>query len=240
MKIEKISAKNYNVHVINSIKSKYPDLRQASKPITFALTYAGTWITLVKNLGLTESEAKTIEAKYHELYKQSDAYTRSHIEEAQKTGYVICAFGLKVRTPLLRTALVDGRNALKEAKAEARTAGNALGQSWCLLNCRSCNDVMEQVWNSPYRLDILPCCQIHDALYFYIKDSIEVLAWFNKVLVKAMEWQEDPAIAHDLIKLGGDLEVFYPDWAHGMEIPNNASTEEIVNILKEYANEKSK
>lgn len=233
MKIEQISSHEYNVHVINSIKHKYPDLRQASKPITFALTYSGTWRTLVAKIGLSEEDAKSIEAKYHELYKVSDKYVYDRIEEAQKTGYVLCAFGLKLRTPLLKTSLMEGKNALKETKAEARTAGNALGQSWCLLNCRSANEVMQKVWDSPYATQILPVIQIHDALYFFIKDDIELISWFNKVLIEAMEWQEDPAIAHDKIKLGGDLELFYPDWSHGIELPNNASSTDIINILKE-------
>lgn len=237
MKIEEITTNEYNVHVINSIKHKYPKLRQASKSPTFALTYQGTWRTLVMNLGMTEEQAKAIEKSYHELYKESDEWVYRHIEQAQKDGYVICAFGLKVRTPLLKTALLDGKHALKEVKAEARTAGNALGQSWCLLNCRSANEVMNTVWNSPYKYDILPCCQIHDALYFYVKDDLDILAWFNKVLIKAMEWQEDPIIAHDEVKLGGDLEIFYPNWSHGIEIPNNASKEEIIDTLKESVND---
>lgn len=37
MKIEEISNQEYKVKVINSIKKKHPDLRQASKPVTFAL-----------------------------------------------------------------------------------------------------------------------------------------------------------------------------------------------------------
>ena len=37
MKIEEITVQEYNVHQINSIKSKYPDLRQESKGVTFAL-----------------------------------------------------------------------------------------------------------------------------------------------------------------------------------------------------------
>ena len=39
------------VESINSIKYKYPDLRQGSKPISFPKTYGGTWITLVNNCG---------------------------------------------------------------------------------------------------------------------------------------------------------------------------------------------
>jgi DNA polymerase-1 len=47
-----------------------------------------------------------------------------------------------------------------------------------------------------------------------------------------MEWQEAPEIAHDEVKLGGDLEIFYPDWSHGIEIPNNADIPTIIETLK--------
>jgi len=53
-----------------------------------------------------------------------------------------------------------------------------------------------------------------------------------------MEWQEDPVIAHDEVKLGGDLEIFWPDWSHGIEIPNNATKEDIVRILENEASNK--
>lgn len=228
-----ISKEKYVVGVINSIKESHKDLRQASKAVTFACTYAGTWATLHKNLNIPIDEAKAIEKKYHELYKEADEYVKKHLTDAQKSGYVICAFGLKLRTPLLATSINTGKNALQEAKKEARTAGNALGQSWCLLNCRAVNEVMEKVWNSPYRYDILPCMQIHDASYYYIKDSLEVLTWFNKVLIDAMRWQDDPAIYHDTVKLGGDLELFYPDWSHGREIPNDATKDEVIKALEE-------
>ena len=237
-KYEEITPEEYNVGVINSIKKKYPDLRQASKPVTFALTYAGTWHTLVKNLGIPEDQAKQIEARYHELYKESDEWVRKHLKDAESNGYVECAFGLKVRTPILAKSLMRSKFTPKEAAAESRTAGNALGQSWCLLNCRAANEVMEKVWNSPYKTDILPVAQIHDALYFFVKDDLDVLVWFNKILIEAMEWQEDPVIAHDEVKLGGDLEIFWPDWSHGIEIPNNATKEDIVRILENEASNK--
>ena len=54
------------------------------------------------------------------------------------------------------------------AQAESRTAGNMLGQSWGLLNCRAGSEVMNKVRNSKYALSIKPCGQIHDALYFYV------------------------------------------------------------------------
>ena len=189
-------------------------------------------------------------------YASQESGVRKHLKDAESNGYVECAFGLKVRTPILAKSLMGSKFTPKEAAAESRTAGNALGQSWCLLNCRAANEVMEKVWNSPYKTDILPVAQIHDALYFFVKDDLDVLVWFNKVLIEAMEWQEDPVvwfnkvlieamewqedpvIAHDEVKLGGDLEIFWPDWSHGIEIPNNATKEDIVRILENEASNK--
>ena len=61
MKIEEIAKNRAEVEIINGIKNSHKDLRQRSKGCTFALTYAGTWMTLVKNFGFTEEEAKHIE-----------------------------------------------------------------------------------------------------------------------------------------------------------------------------------
>lgn len=232
MKIEKISVQEYNVHQINSIKKKYPELRQNSKGLTFALTYAGTWHTLMKKFGLPKEQAIQVEQRYHELYKHYEEFIANQLRDAQVSGYITGAFGLRVRTPLLKSCIMGTKNTLKEAEAEKRTAGNALGQSWCLLNNRSANEVMQEVWNSPYKYDVLPAAQIHDALYFFVKDNLETLTWFNKVLIKAMEWQEHPAIKHDQLKLGGDLEVHFPSWGENIEIPNYATKEEVKNALR--------
>ena len=45
------------VKVINSIANRYPKLRQMSKAPTFALTYQGTYVTLMTNLGFSEAVA---------------------------------------------------------------------------------------------------------------------------------------------------------------------------------------
>ena len=47
MQIEEVSNQEYKVHVINSIKKKHPDLRQASKAVTFALTYQGKLLKVI-------------------------------------------------------------------------------------------------------------------------------------------------------------------------------------------------
>jgi DNA polymerase-1 len=223
------------VESINSIKKKFPEIRQLSKAPTFALTYQGTWITLVKNLGFPELVAKQIEANYHELYKVSDQWVQAKLDEASQKGYVEVAFGLRVRTPLLAQTLRGRRSTPFEAEAEGRTAGNALGQSYGLLNNRACNEFMQKVWNSPYANDIKPVAMIHDAIYLMFRDDIRVVEWVNRELIKSMQWQELPEIQHDTVKIGAALDIFYPSWADDVTLPNEASDQQILEVCREHA-----
>ncbi len=161
--VVEISSKTYNVYTINSIQEKYKDLRNKSKAPTFALTYGGTYKTLIKNCGFSEEEAKQIEENYHKLYEVSDKWVQNKIDLAKLNGYVTVAFGLRVRTPALKQAM-QGKLTNLQAQ-EARTAGNALGQSWGLLNDRAMLAVLEKVKASKFRNDILPASKIHDCCY---------------------------------------------------------------------------
>ena len=44
-------------------------------------------------------------------------------------------------------------------------------------------------------------------------DDPEVVIYTNENLVKAVQWQEHPDIAHDTVKIGGKLSLFWPHWA---------------------------
>jgi DNA polymerase I len=120
------------------------------------------------------------------------------------------------------------------AGAEPPTAGNALGQSWCLLNSRSLTEFMRKVRTSEHRLDIRPISQIHDASYFLIPDDIGVLRYVNQHLVEAVEWQDHPDIMHDIVKLGGELSVFHPSWAHEAVLANGASEDDILDAVSAH------
>jgi DNA polymerase-1 len=218
---------------VNSIKKTHPELRQDSKTPTFLLTYGGTYMGLMSNEGWDEEKAQRIEAKYHELYAESDAYVQSRLAQASKDGYVEVAFGLRLRTPLLKQVMFGSRHVPYEAAAEGRTAGNALGQSYGLLNNRAAVDFWRKVWASPYRLDILPCALIHDAIYALIRDDVEVVEWANRELIKSMQWQELPELRHDTVKLGAALDIFWPDWAHPTTLPNNADQASIIEICRQ-------
>lgn len=219
---------------VNSLKN-HP-LRGKSKGPTFALTYLGTWQTLVKNSGFTPDEAKAIEANYHKLYGTSREWVEHKINRAANDGYTTGAFGLRIRTPLLKQTLLGQSNTPHQAEAEARSMGNAVsGQSYGLLTNRAANAVMERVWKSPYRFDILPVAMIHDAIYFIVRDNVDAIAWLNTVLIEEMSWQELPEIQHDIVKLGAELDVFYPSWADALTLPNGATREEIYTMCAQHA-----
>lgn len=225
---------------VNSIKKTHPELRQESKAPTFALTYQGTAHTLMTNLGWSEEKAKSVESNYHELYKVSDQYVQDRLAQASKDGYVEVAFGLRVRTPLLAQVMWGTGRVPYEAQAEGRTAGNALGQSYGLLNNRAAVAFMKKVWKSPYRYDIKPVALIHDAIYIVIRDDLHVVDWANRHLIQEMRWQELPEIQHDTVKLGAALDIFWPDWSNAITLPNDSTKEVIKELCTKVKNEFTK
>lgn len=225
-----------SVESINSISKKYKPLRDRSKNPTFTLTYQGTKHALMKKYGFTEAEADEVVERYQALYQVSIQWVEAKLDQAMKDGYITAAFGLRVRTPLLKQVIRGTSKTPYEAEAEGRTAGNALGQSWCMLNTRAGSEFMGYVRTSKYRLDIRPCAQIHDAQYYIIRDHIGVVKYVNDNLPAAMAWQDHPEIYHDDVKLAGaEVGIFYPDWNHEIGIPNGATTEEIFAIIDEAA-----
>ncbi len=224
-----------SVASINSIQDKYKPQRQDSKAPTFALTYQGTYVTLMVNCGFTVDVAKAIEKSYQDLYKVSIDWVNDKLAQAGRDGFITVAFGLRVRTPLLKQVVMGTRVTPYEATAEGRSAGNALGQSWCLLNSRSCSEFMTKVRANPQeRLNIRPCAQIHDASYFLIRDQLSSIMYANDHLVEAVKWQNHPDIWHDDVKLGGELSVFYPDWSQEVVIPNDATAAEVIAVVSDH------
>ena len=231
--LSEISIKEFNVAQINTISEKYDPLRSRSKAPTFALTFLGTHYTLMNNCGFSEEEAKAIEANYHELYKESDAWIADKLRECCKTGYGTGAFGLRIRTPLLAKTILNNSATPYMSSAEARSVGNALsGQSYGLLTNRAAIAFMEKVWTSEYRYDIFPVMLIHDAIYLHIKDDVDVLKFVNDNLIEEMAWQDLPEIQHDIVGLEANLDVFYGGWHQPITLSNDISTDEILSEIK--------
>lgn len=220
------------VSSINSIADVYPELRQDSKAPTFLLTYGGTHHGMMKNLGWPKAKSLAVELNYHTLYSHSDKYVADKIAQARIDGYVEVAFGLRLRTPALKATIGGSRYTPSQAAAEGRTAGNALGQSYGLLNNRAAVAFMDKLHKSPYRLDVKLICLIHDSIYLIVRQVPEILAWVNKTLTEEMAWQGLPEIMHPDVPLGAEMDIHYENWAQPITMPCNATADEIVALCK--------
>lgn len=223
------------VESINSIKKKYPQLRQDSKVASFSLLYSGTYKTLMENCGFNKKEAQALEKAYHELYAESDRWNYEQLVQASKKGYVELAYKTRLRTPILAQSVITSEKYLsKNAHKEIKTALNALIQSYSLLCTKALSRFMEEVWKSEYRLKIFPVAQIHDALYFMIEDTLDTLEYTNNKLIESMtDITGLPELEHPKVKVGANLELYYPSWANPISLPNNASREELQRVISE-------
>lgn len=219
--------------ILKEYKEKYKKDRSKSKPVSFGCQYGATYHTLMNNCGFSKPEAMAIIDNYHKLYKVSEQYKENAAKLAERDGFVTGAFGLRVRTPRLKQTILGTKVTPQEAEAEKRTACNAIIQSFGMLTTRALQAFMKKVRASPYKYDIWPVNSIHDALYFLVRDDIDLLVWVNNNLVKEFQWQNEPMIQHDKVHLGGEVSVLHPSWAYEIGLPNNAEPEEILEIIKQ-------
>lgn len=214
---------------INATKDTHEKQRQDSKGPTFALTYGGMWKTLVNNLGWSVKKAMGVVANYEEMYQVSMNWKTERLKQCCKDGYAIVAFGLKVRTPLLAKTFLGTKVTPFQAESEGRTVGNAMGQSYGLLNSHSGNKVLGQVRSDPeMRLRVRPCAHIHDAQYYLVRDDFPTIHKLNQLVGTAMSWQGLPEIQHPEVKLSGELDIFYPTWKDGFTLKNDFTEADIV------------
>ena len=219
-----------DVNAVNALKQEFPDVRQKAKAPSFALQYSGTWVTIQRTLGCTESKAKQIEESYHNLYSGLADFAEANQEHAIKYGYVNCAFGMRLRTPLL----AKSRNTVifKEAAAEARSSSNATSQSWGLLMNRAINEFYYKIKHSKFNTSIRLINTIHDAVYLLVKNDPETIKFVNDELIKSMSWQDHPLIKSTEVLLGAELDIG-KDWSKQYTLKNNSTLDEIVEFLSE-------
>ena len=215
-----------DVASINSIEHKYPELRRRSKGPTFALQYMGTAYTLHKRTGFPMDQAIKIEQAFHELYKVSGEFNARNKEFMEKHGYVECAFGLKLRTPIISQCILGNSKTPHEADKEARSANNAITQSWGMLLNRAMNATNQRIEDIGYSKYIFPCNMIHDAGYFIVKDDPKYIKFLNDVLIEEMEWNDDNAIRSVDVPMKASLELG-KSWDTLIPLNNNATLKEI-------------
>jgi len=215
---------------INLIKSQYPKYRGAAKAPSFALQYGGSYYTLMQNLGLSEDDAKEIESGYHALYQGIADFSQRNIEFAQKNGYVECAFGLRLRTPVIKDWGQRSGKAPYPVTAEGRSANNAVTQSWGQLINRAAIATEKRIRESEFDHDILGSNLIHDAGYFLVKEDPATIKFLNDVLIEEMEWNDHPDIKSSEVLLGAELDIGR-SWDNMITLDNKLSLQDITEAL---------
>jgi len=228
--MKELTKEQYLAGVVNSIEVKYPLIRQQSKGPTFALQYMGTAYTLHKRGGFPMDKALAIEAGFRDLYAVSEQFNASNTEFMQKHGFIECAFGLKLRTPIISRCILGTSKTPYAAEAEARSANNAVTQSWGMLLNRAIIATDNRIEAAGYATDIFPINMIHDAGYFLVRDTPEHVQFLNQVLIEEMEWNDIDTIRSTDVPMKASLEIG-KSWDKLHAIPNNAPLEKIINVL---------
>jgi DNA polymerase-1 len=151
----------------------------------------------------------------------------------EEHGYEECAFGLKLKTPIISKCVLGNSKTPYEADKEARSANNAITQSWGMLLNRAMNATNKRIEEAGYGTDILPCNMIHDAGYFLIKHHPKYIKFLNDVLIEEMEWNDDDAIRSKDVPMKASLEIG-KSWDTLAPLNNNATIEEIKNVFPIY------
>lgn len=164
------------------------------------------------------------------MYAVSDKWTDDRLALAAKEGYATLAYGLRLRTPLMHSVIWKGPKMPREAQAEGRTAGNALsGQSYGLINSRAACDLQERINNSEYKYRIHICALIHDACYVLVPDEVGAVEWLNNNLIDCMKGHGLPELDwHPKVKVGAELDLFYPDWSKAITLKNGITKSQIL------------
>jgi DNA polymerase-1 len=171
-------------------------------------------------------QATDIEQAFHELYKVSGEFNEKNKQFMEKHGYVECAFGLKLRTPIISQCVLGNSKTPHEADKEARSANNAITQSWGMLLNRAMNATNTRIEKAGYSMDILPCNMIHDAGYFLVKNKPEYIKFLNDVLIEEMEWNDDDAIRSTRVPMKASLDIG-KSWDKLTQLNNNVTIKEI-------------
>ena len=217
----------YNNDDLLRIKNEFPKIRDDSKPVTFGKTYGGGDKFLIKK-GYSPERIEKINKAWSSMFYHSLLYEKEIRQNAERDGYIELLFGLKLRTPVLHSK----HSTEAQKAAEFRSIYNAKTQCFGMLNSRAAEEFLMRVRNASLKIQegVIVNNLIHDNILGICKNDPEIVHWINENLIECMAWQDDDYIRHDIVKLTSELDIGY-DWARIETIPNNASMDEVIEIM---------
>jgi len=84
---------------VEDVKTKFPDLRQAAKAISFGILYGAGAHKVATTAGITHHEATNIIKRYFGQFSQLDSWIGRVQDEINSRGYIYSTFGRKRRVP---------------------------------------------------------------------------------------------------------------------------------------------
>lgn len=117
---------------------------------------------------------------------------------------------------------------------DCRTLHNATCQFWSILTALAINKMHALIDEAGLQNDVRITSTIYDSIYLEIRDNPEVIKWVNDRIVPILE---QDFMENQVVKNSADLEIG-TSWAALQTLPHNASTEQIIQVLKKLDQEK--
>ena len=193
----------------NTILSK---IRFDSKAPTFKLAYGG-YPDADKGGTITQE----IFDNYHNvLYPGITKYREKYVlPTAKAKGFIHLGLGCRMYC--------------SDAYASIRTLNNATVQFWSILTMIAINELNHKIREEGLDEYVQVISTIYDSIYTQVVFDKEVIKWVNDTIVPIMctQYLEDEVIHNEAT---GDIGL---NWADLHQVKNNASADEIAEILKE-------
>ena len=189
---------------LNSIRSR-------SKAPTFKLAYGG-FPDSTKGGVITQE----IFDNYHNvLYPGITDYRENYVlKTVQENGYIHLGLGFNIYSD--------------DPEGDIRTLNNSTCQFWSILTAITINKMHQLIDANNLQDDIIVTSTIYDSIYFEVREDAEVIHWLNQNLIPVMvkDFMLNQTVPND-----ADLEIG-PSWAELHKINNNASLEDIQQIME--------
>ena len=196
-------------------------IRQSSKQVTFGLNYGAYPPKVAATLKISLDEATKIYDNYHNvLYAGITDYRNNYVvPTAREEKRIHLGLGC-----YMSTTNID---------LHERTVFNACSQFWSIITLLTINKMHSLIDENNYEDVIKIISSIYDSIYATILENVELIKWYNDTIIPIIT---KDFIIGQIVPNKAVCEIGY-NWNDLTPIPNNATIEEIEEIIKKLKEE---